>query len=159
MVGNEQSVVSVRRHPALVMVPIAATLAGLLVVLILDTILPTQIPFVRDVLWTLWFAMVAWLSWKLALWWTDYFIVTNERVMLVTGLINRDVNMLPLGKVTDMRYRRPIVGRILGYGVFMMESAGQVQALSTVRFVPAPDEIYVRMCGLLFGGGQGNGGE
>ena len=57
----------------------------------------------------------------------------------------------PLIKVTDMSYQRPFVGRLLGYGEFVMESAGQDQALRTVSFVPKPDLLYLDICDLLFG--------
>jgi len=150
LLPTERCVVAVRYHPAKVLKPAAITLAGLFVVFVLDTFLPA-IPKVRDVLWFAWFGLVAWLAWKLAEWWTDYFIVTDRRLMLTTGLITRHVNTMPLAKVTDMSYQRPLIGRVLGYGVFVMESAGQDQALSKVPFVPEPDLIYLEICDLLFG--------
>ena len=33
--------------------------------------------------------------------------------------------MMPLAKVTDMSFQRSPIGRILGYGEFILESAGQ----------------------------------
>lgn len=153
-----------RLHPAKVLPPAAITLAGLFLVFVLDTLLP-PLPFVRDVLWLAWFGLVAWLAWKLAEWWTDYFIVTDKRVMMTTGLITREINMMPLTKVTDMSYVRPIAGRLLGYGMFVMESAGQRPSgfrrakrhkpgeaeLGAVNYVPEPDLIYLEMCDLMFG--------
>ena len=44
--------------------------------------------------------------------------------------------MMPLAKVTDMSFQRTAVGQILGYGEFIVESAGQDQALRNVRFLP-----------------------
>jgi hypothetical protein len=42
----------------------------------------------------------------------------------------KKVNMMPLTKVTDMSFQRSSVGRILGYGEFILESVGQAQARS-----------------------------
>jgi hypothetical protein len=59
--------------------------------------------------------------------------------------------MMPLMKVTDMSYERSVPGRILGYGRFVMESAGQDQALREVNWVPEPDEHYRAICAEIFG--------
>src|SRR5688572_31125381 len=42
----------------------------------------------------------------------DYFEVTDKRVLLVTGLVTRQVASMPMGKVTDLTYRRPPIGRL-----------------------------------------------
>jgi len=60
------------------------------------------------------------------------------------------VNMMPLSKVTDMSFQRSATGRILGYGEFIVESAGQDQALRNVRFLPYPEQLYLEVCGLIF---------
>jgi hypothetical protein len=58
--------------------------------------------------------------------------------------------MLPLSKVTDMSFQRTWTGRILGYGEFIVESAGQDQALRNVKFIPYPEQLYLEVCGLIF---------
>jgi len=59
--------------------------------------------------------------------------------------------MMPLTKVTDMSYNRSPLGRLLGYGTFVMESAGQDQALRTVGWVADPDHTYRVICAEIFG--------
>jgi len=44
----------------------------------------------------------------------------------------------------------PSRGRILGYGEFIVESAGQDQALSHIKFLPYPEQLYLEVCGLIF---------
>jgi hypothetical protein len=44
-----------------------------------------------------------------------------------------------------------VPGQILGYGVFIVESAGQDQALSRIAYLPHPDELYQQVSTLLFG--------
>jgi len=58
--------------------------------------------------------------------------------------------MMPLTKVTDMSFNRPPMGRLLGYGTFIVESAGQDQALRTINHLPYPEQLYLEVCGLLF---------
>ena len=60
------------------------------------------------------------------------------------------VNMMPLAKVTDMSFQRSAMGRLLGYGEFIVESAGQNQALRNVDRLPYPEQLYLEVCGLIF---------
>ena len=83
-------------------------------------------------------------------WAVNYFVVTSQRLILARGVIVRKVGMLPLGKVTDMSFQRTTIGRILGYGEFIVESAGQDQALRNVKFIPYPEQLYLEVCGLIF---------
>ena len=85
------------------------------------------------------------------LWREDWFVVTDRRLLMRTGLVTRRVAMMPLMKVTDMSYSRPPAGRVLGYGEIVIESAGQDQALRRIRHLPDPDVLYLEICELLFG--------
>ncbi len=151
LLPSERCVIAVRRHPAKLLLAGLITAGALLLTLVLDSSFPPHQQYVHGVIWFAWLVVGVWFAWKVSEWWADYFIVTDKRVLLTTGLITRKVNMMPLTKVTDMSFRRPFVGRIFGYGVFVMESAGQDQALSRIDYVPDPDTIYLEMCDLLFG--------
>lgn len=98
----------------------------------------------------LWWAAVLWLAWQGLNWRRDWFVATDRRFLMFYGFLRRKVAMMPLQKVTDMTYDRSIVGRVLGYGTFTMESAGQDQALSVISFVPDSDEHYKAICTQLF---------
>jgi uncharacterized membrane protein YdbT with pleckstrin-like domain len=146
----ERVVWAQRRHWVALAVPLAVVGAGLLVVLLLDVALPLSAAMPRDLVWLAWSAAVWYLAWNVLTWWVDRFVVTDKRVLLVHGLLRRDVDMMPLVKVTDMRYERSVPGRLLGYGVFVMESAGKGQALSRVSHIREPDWLYREICTLLF---------
>jgi hypothetical protein len=60
--------------------------------------------------------------------------------------------MIPLTKVNDMSFQRSTLGRILGYGQFIVESAAQDQALKIVDYLPYPEQLYLEVCGLIFKG-------
>jgi hypothetical protein len=80
----------------------------------------------------------------------DWFVVTDKRFVRTWGVFTRQVGMMPLTRVTDMRYERPALGRVFGYGTFVLESAGQDQALHLIEFLPDPEELYREVCELLF---------
>jgi uncharacterized membrane protein YdbT with pleckstrin-like domain len=85
------------------------------------------------------------------LWWIERIVITDKRVMLAQGIITHKVGMMPLGKVTDLTFQRSFGGRILGYGTLVVESAGQIQALNRIDYMPRPEEIYEALSELVFG--------
>lgn len=90
--------------------------------------------------------VLSWTGWKIADWYFDRFILTNKRVMVISGIITRKVAMMPLLRVTDMKYEQSPLGRMMNYGTFVMESAGQDQALREVKHLPDPNELYLQIC-------------
>lgn len=92
-----------------------------------------------------WLAIMAWVAFKVSDWWFDRFILTNKRVMVVSGIFTRNVAMMPLLRVTDMKYAQTPLGRLLRYGNFELESAGQDQALRNIKNLPNPNELYLRI--------------
>ena len=100
---------------------------------------------VLTILVALWLIVLGWVLWDVAQWYYDRFVLTNKRVMLIEGVIARKVAMMPLSKVTDMKYTQAPTGRLLGYGSFEVESAGQEQALRKVPNLPNPTDLYLQV--------------
>ena len=150
LLPHEQDVVTIRRHPAVLIGPVSAVLGALVVAGILSNTPIADNPASLAIIWWLWLLVLVWFVWRVAEWSVDYFVITSARLLLTTGLITRQVNMMPLGKVTDMRVERTLLGRFLGYGTFVMESAGQDQALSKISFIPYPEQLYLEVVGLIF---------
>ncbi|RFS86904.1 PH domain-containing protein [Actinomadura spongiicola] len=146
LLPHETQVITVRRHPAVLMVPVALVLGGLILAGVLSNTVTAAITWV----WWGWLALLGWFVWRVAEWSVDYFVITNQRMLLTTGLITRKVAMMPLAKVTDMSFKRTIAGRMLGYGEFILESAGQDQALTNVDFLPYPEQLYLEVCEMIF---------
>ncbi|GAA1562077.1 hypothetical protein GCM10009827_099420 [Dactylosporangium maewongense] len=99
----------------------------------------------RTVVLVIWAVVILYCAWRVADWWYDRFILTNKRVMVVSGIFTRNVAMMPLLRVTDMKYVQSLTGRMFGYGHFELESAGQDQALRNIRNLPNPNELYLRI--------------
>jgi uncharacterized membrane protein YdbT with pleckstrin-like domain len=149
LLPHERQVLTVRFHPAVLIKPVAITLGALAVALVISVV-PIIAGLVKLVIWLFFLGVLAWLGVQIWMWLEDYFVVTSQRLLLTTGLFNREVNMMPLGKVTDMSFRRSAWGRILGYGEFVVESAGKDQALRNIRHLPYPEQLYLEVCGLIF---------
>ena len=148
LLPREVQVATVRQHPAVLIFPSALTLGGLLLAGVLSATYARGL--INEIMWIAWGLLFLWLVWKAVNWSVDYFVVTSERLLLATGFLTRKVNMMPLTKVTDMSFQRTFPGRLLGYGEFIVESAGQDQTLRRVRFIPYPEQLYLLICGMLF---------
>ena len=151
LLDGEQIVVAAHQHWAKVAEPVASAAAGLVLALAVDSFLPASLGFVANVFWWAWFGLVGRAIWKVLERRHDWLVATDKRLILTYGLITRKVAMMPLTKVTDMSYNRSPLGRLLGYGTFVMESAGQDQALHRVEWVPEPDQTYRAICAEIFG--------
>jgi len=148
LLPHERQVLTVRFHPAVLIRPVAISLAALAVALLVS--MAPVVGLAKLVIWIAFVGVLAWLGYRIWCWLEDYFVVTSQRLLLTTGLLTRTVNMMPLGKVTDMSFKRSGWGRILGYGEFVVESAGQDQALRNIRHLPYPEQLYLEVCGLIF---------
>ena len=151
LLPTERLVVAVRRHPAQLLEPFASVVAAFVLVVWLTFRLPPQVPLIGDALFLGWFVLLGRAGWRLLVWHGDWFVATDRRLLLTFGVVNRRVAMMPVGKVTDMSYNQTLAGRILDYGEFVMESAGQDQALRDVRWLPVPDQLYISICAEIFG--------
>jgi uncharacterized membrane protein YdbT with pleckstrin-like domain len=49
-------------------------------------------------------------------WWNVEYIVTNRRVIQLSGVLNKDVTDSSLEKVNDVKMEQSVFGRIFGYG-------------------------------------------
>ena len=101
-------------------------------------------------IWLLWAILLLRLVWKVIEWSLNYFVITSQRLLLAKGFLLRKVDMMPLTKVTDMSFQRSPTGQLLGFGEFVVESAGQDQALRHIDYLPYPEQLYLEVCGLIF---------
>jgi len=150
LLPTERRVIRVRQHWAKMAKDLVLTGLFLLAMVALQTYLPSTV--VTDNL-TFYLALAAVLRFtlKTILWWIERIVITDKRVMIAEGIITHKVGMMPLSKVTDLTFERSLDGRMLGYGTIVVESAGQIQALNRIEYVPRPEEIYEALSELVFG--------
>jgi len=149
LTAAEKIVFRTRLHWIRITGPWVVFFLALLLLGVLDSKLPPNAGF-RDILVIALVVLLIRALWRTFLWYREWFVGTDRRLMLTLGILTRKVAMIPLIKVTDMRYDRPPIGQILGYGSFVLESAGQDQAFRVVEYVPHPDTLYRRISEELF---------
>jgi membrane protein YdbS with pleckstrin-like domain len=150
LLPHEHQVITVRKHPAVLIGPIAIALAGLLIALVLGTTVLRNSHSGIVVLVLAVVGLLLYLGFKTWEWSEDYFVVTSDRMLQASGVFTRKIAMMPLVKVTDMSFQRSTLGRLLGFGEFILESAGQDQALRNIDHVPYPEQLYLEICALIF---------
>lgn len=70
----------------------------------------------------------------------DRFVITNMRVFRVHGVLATHLATMPLARILDITVNKPLLGRLLGFGHFVFESAAQEQGLRDIRYVGRPDQ-------------------
>jgi membrane protein YdbS with pleckstrin-like domain len=150
LLPHEHQVITVRKHPAVLIGPIAIVLAGVLIALVLGTTVLRHSHQAILILVLIVVCLLLYLGFKFWEWSEDYFVVTSDRMLEASGVFTRKVAMMPLVKVTDMSFKRSTLGRLLGFGQFILESAGHDQALRTIDHVPYPEQLYLEICALIF---------
>ncbi len=147
LLPHERSCITVRIHPATLAGPLILVSGGLVAAGEL-----TRRSVRPKIVWGAYLPVLLYFLQRVAARQATYFTVTDKRMILVSGFVVRKVAMMPLARVTDMSFRRSALGRLLGYGEFIIESAGQEQALRTINFLPYPEQLYLEVCGLVFPG-------
>ncbi|PFG43810.1 PH (Pleckstrin Homology) domain-containing protein [Isoptericola jiangsuensis] len=141
---SERVTLATRLHWSSLLEPVVTTVAATVLAGWLHSITGT------GWVWLLWTVPAGRLLLKFAEWNYEWFVATDKRLILTYGFVIHKVAMMPLAKVTDMGYSRTPVGQLLGYGRFVMESAGQDQALRQIDYVPDPDAAYRTLCDTMF---------
>ncbi len=153
---TETEILGGQIHQAVMYEPIVSTLVSLIALIVIGPQLPRRADPIVWALLLIFLALLLRMAGKWAEWTFSLFFFTSYRIIYIHGIVTRKIAMLPTGKVTDMGYDRDPWGQLFGYGTFIIESAGQEQALRTLNFVPNPDDTYRQIVDWLFGKGTTN---
>ena len=80
-------------------------------------------------------AIVAWVRWT-----ADALTLTDQRVILETGIFNRMTKVIALDRVTDVGTRQSLLGSMLGYGTVEIHTAS-LGGAELFSYVPYPDQV------------------
>ena len=78
--------------------------------------------------------------WRILEEYRDRFVITNQRVFRVNGVLSTARASVPLLRILDITVNKPVIGRWLNYGHFIFESAAQVQGLNKITYVGDIDQ-------------------
>jgi membrane protein YdbS with pleckstrin-like domain len=76
----------------------------------------------------------------------DEFVVTNRRVIRKVGLVAREIQHAPLEKIQDVTIEQGILGRMLGYGTVIVETASE-KGMLIFPAVASPESFRTHVWG------------
>ncbi|WP_156754688.1 PH domain-containing protein [Actinokineospora pegani] len=151
LLDSERRVIRVRRHWASLAWEVFEAVALLAVCVMISYVMPPSMWLVQNILWYVALVVLLRFTYQVISWWVERIVVTDKRFMMTTGVFTTRVLMMPIGKVTDLTFKRTVTGRVLGYGTIVVESAGQIQALNQIHFLPKPEQVNDAISELVFG--------
>jgi len=151
LLESERRVIRVRRHWASLLWDTFEAVALLAVCMMISYLLPPEGWVVQNLLWYVALFVVLRFTYQVLIWWVERIVVTDKRILMTTGVFTTRALMMPITKVTDLTYKRTLGGRILGYGTMIVESAGQIQALNQIEYLPKPERVFDAISKLVFG--------
>lgn len=133
-----------RRHASVLMRPLVLAIVAVVAALVVGMIVTPRdgrdlVDGVLGVGACFFILRFLWRVWE---WRVQKTVVTNRRLFQISGVLTRKVSSMPLARMTDLTYRRPLPGRLLGYGEILVASAGAEQGLARLDHLPRPDEFY-----------------
>jgi hypothetical protein len=151
LLDTERRVIRIRRHWAVLIWDTFEAAALLAICVLVSYLLPPSMWVVQNVLWYAALFVVLRFAYKVMEWWVERLVVTNKRFVMTTGVFTNKVLMMPITKVTDLTFERTATGRMMGYGTIVVESAGQIQALNKIDYLPQPEAFFDTISELVFG--------
>lgn len=88
---------------------------------------------------------------RLRRWSSERLLVTDQRIVEVSGLIAKRVSSWPYTRIHDLDYRRSIPGRLLGYGSLTIETTVAEASVIVLERVPDPDGFYRDVMEVIMG--------
>ncbi len=64
------------------------------------------------------------------------YVFTNQRVMRLSGIFNRDQASIDWLRVVDFGWKQPFLGRLFGYATLRVDSASEKASLAELRDIP-----------------------
>ncbi len=134
--AGEYMVLEVRKHWVASVWPATRLIGGLLIFI-------TSWAFQAPIYWIFFvvgLALAVQAAWRLLEEYRDRFVITNQRLIRVSGVFDTQRASVPLGRILDVTVKKPWLGHMLNYGHFVFESAAQVQGLNHIRYVASIDD-------------------
>jgi len=89
----------------------------------------------------LWF-IVVWIRWQ-----SITYTLTDQRIMIQSGVLSRQEKIVPIDRVQDCSTRQSLIGRLVGYGRVEVDAAG-AQGAEVLDHLPQPgdfrDQVFVQ---------------
>jgi membrane protein YdbS with pleckstrin-like domain len=151
----EKMVITVRRHPGqfvahVILLGCACVAASLL------TALTNNGALVLSAAWGICTVILLYLIARAVEWLDAYFVVTDTRLIFITGIIARKVTTVPVREIHDLELHRSLLGRLIGYGTFIAQPSRIGYRMPRMNYMPYSEQLFLEVTSLLFPDGVEN---
>jgi uncharacterized membrane protein YdbT with pleckstrin-like domain len=84
--------------------------------------------------------LAPWLWWQWLTWRSHQYVITNRRIIQLSGVLNKDVLDSAIGKITDLRTHQSWLGQMFGYGDIEVLTASEA-GKNDIRMIARPLEF------------------
>jgi hypothetical protein len=147
MLPDEDLIICLRRHPVLLLRPIAIILAAVTMAIAMHTLRESLV--IEIIVWVL-SVIFAYSAVILSMdWYLGYFVVTRQRLILPSSTFSSVSETVRVNTISDVEVYRSMSGKLLGYGdlIFSTGSKGKF-TLNCLRY---PVQLYLEISQLLRG--------
>ncbi len=147
LLPNENILLSVRQHPAFLIPSTTAAVGGLLAATAV-TVVAAGNMVIEIAAWALAIFLILRSVLAAFTWSIQWIVLTADRMLLFSGLMNVKMKVLPLPKLMEMTFSRSFAGQLAGFGAFTIEADGR--PLIVIDYVPYSEQIQLLLTGELF---------
>jgi uncharacterized membrane protein YdbT with pleckstrin-like domain len=125
---DETVVLLLRRHVKVLIGPLIVLLLVVAGAVVLAVVVPAggwQTGTRLGILIVAAVVVARWVVWPYLKWWNEIYVLTNRRLVLREGVVNRSGHDMPLNRLTDVSFTHSLWQRMLGCGTLVVESAGE----------------------------------
>ena len=72
----------------------------------------------------------------------ESYVITSERIKLITGMVSRHVENFELIRVQDIDFKQNVGERLFGLGDITIQGHDTSDPTIVLRNVPKPEEVY-----------------
>jgi uncharacterized membrane protein YdbT with pleckstrin-like domain len=123
---NERIILVTRQHGFVLFSSIIAEIVVTLIVLAAILALTTLVNLLAAWGFILLLIPLAIMTWDILAWNNRQYVVTNRRVIQISGIFNKDVTDSSLEKVTDIKMTQTFLGRVFDYGDVEILTASEI---------------------------------
>ena len=148
LLPDEYATITVRKHPG-ILFGHCVVITGWIVAACLVSVLSDGGAPILGAIWGGFVVLVAWLVVRMAAWLESYFVVTETRLIFITGIRTARVVSVPLREIGVLKGHRSPLGRMIGYGEFVAEPVTPGYVIPTMKYMPYMEQLLAEMRELL----------
>lgn len=155
---GERVIISTRTHWKALILPVLVLVVATALAIFLITVLPSGSAHnpLLIVIGVVWLIVVVWFFLRpFLIWASASYTVTNRRLITRSGVFTRSGRDIPLHRITDVRFERGVLDRMLGCGTLVMSDAS-TEGESTLPDVPHVEQLQLTLNNLLLHSDDGS---